>query len=111
MVIELPPLRERQEDLRELATTVLGHLCRQQGRAPAELSEDALRALQQHSWPGNIRELRNVLERALLFCSERRIEQRFVSLREGAPPATGCRAPDDQLAGPPGHSRGVGRQA
>ena len=68
LTLELPPLRERSDDLREVALTVLGDLCRRRGRNAPTLADDANEVLQQYRWPGNVRELRNVLERALLFC-------------------------------------------
>ena len=66
-VIELrvPPLRERGADLPALATTILERLAREQGRAVPHLSADALAAMAAHPFPGNVRELENLLERAL----------------------------------------------
>jgi DNA-binding NtrC family response regulator len=74
VVIALPALRERKEDIAPLARSMVAHLCRQQGRAALELTEPAVATLQEHAWPGNIRELRNTLERALLFCKNDRID-------------------------------------
>jgi DNA-binding NtrC family response regulator len=68
LTLEIPPLRERVEDIRAVALTVLSELSRRRGRAAPTLAEDAVEVLQQYRWPGNVRELRNVLERALLFC-------------------------------------------
>jgi DNA-binding NtrC family response regulator len=68
LTLEIPPLRERREDIRAVALTVLGALCRRRGRVTPELARDAADMLEQYRWPGNVRELRNVLERALLFC-------------------------------------------
>lgn len=68
MPIALPPLRERaREDVVELAAHILDVLSPTVGGAPTALSDDALDALLRYSWPGNIRELRNVLERAMLM--------------------------------------------
>jgi DNA-binding NtrC family response regulator len=67
LVFELPPLRERGEDLSELVQVLLVELSRKKGRVVPSLSPDALALLGRYRWPGNIRELRNVLERALLF--------------------------------------------
>lgn len=66
-VIELrvPPLRERQDDLPGLAAKVLQRLAPAQGRAVPLLSSDALEALRAYHFPGNVRELENILERAL----------------------------------------------
>jgi DNA-binding NtrC family response regulator len=67
LVFELPPLRERSEDLEDLIHVLLLDLSRKKGRPVPSLSQDALALLRRYHWPGNIRELRNVLERALLF--------------------------------------------
>ena len=67
MPITLPPLRERaREDIVELVAHLLSELAATLPGAPTLLSDDALDALLRYSWPGNIRELRNVLERAML---------------------------------------------
>ncbi len=63
--IQVPPLRERLEDLPALCEAIFEELQSGAG-APCELSSDALALLGRHAWPGNIRELRNVLERAAL---------------------------------------------
>jgi len=62
----VPPLSERAEDIPDLAQNLLGRITEEWGREPVKLSREALGVLQRHAWPGNIRELRNVLERALL---------------------------------------------
>jgi two-component system, NtrC family, response regulator AtoC len=63
----LPPLRARaREDLASLIDRIAGELRQQLPHAPAEISESALDQLLRHAWPGNIRELRNVLERAMI---------------------------------------------
>jgi DNA-binding NtrC family response regulator len=65
--VVLPPLRARaREDLVSLIDRIAGELRRQLPHAPADISEGALDQLLRHSWPGNIRELRNVLERAMI---------------------------------------------
>lgn len=66
VVIRVPPLRERKEEILPLARHFLAHFCRDFRRSPATLTEDAERALEDHSWPGNVREIRNVIERALM---------------------------------------------
>jgi DNA-binding NtrC family response regulator len=68
MPINLPPLRARsREDLLELAAHLLDQLSPSLAGAPTALSDDALDAILRYPWPGNIRELRNVLERAMLM--------------------------------------------
>jgi len=65
--LTIPPLRERPEDVEILARYLLDRLIADLGSGPVELSQSALRALASYSWPGNIRELRNLLERAVLL--------------------------------------------
>ncbi|MGH7128472.1 MAG: sigma-54 interaction domain-containing protein, partial [Planctomycetaceae bacterium] len=65
--IVLPPLRERREDIFELAAHFLTRSARRQGKHVLEFDEDALTALERHPWPGNIRELENVIERAVVL--------------------------------------------
>jgi sigma-54 dependent transcriptional regulator, flagellar regulatory protein len=60
--IELPPLRERKEDLAELVANVLER-CRRLGQQPVQMTGGALRILRCYDWPGNIRELANLMER------------------------------------------------
>jgi two-component system, NtrC family, response regulator AtoC len=62
--LELPPLRDRPRDLALLAATLLDEACRRLGRAPLALSLGAAGAVFRHDWPGNIRELRHVIEYA-----------------------------------------------
>jgi DNA-binding NtrC family response regulator len=65
----VPPLRERLDELETLARKLLADAAEAHGRAtPPDLPEDALHMLRRHTWPGNIRELRNVLERAVVLC-------------------------------------------
>ena len=64
--LQTPPLMERVADIPVLAQYLLGRLTADWGREPVQLSSAAQSLLQRHLWPGNIRELRNVLERALL---------------------------------------------
>jgi DNA-binding NtrC family response regulator len=63
--VHLPPLRQRIEDLPELARHFVERTCRNFGLAPKRLTPDGLRVLQAYSWPGNIRELENIIERTV----------------------------------------------
>ena len=68
--LRLPPLRERgREEIADLAVRTLLDLRRRLGRGPSRLSADALEVLVHYGWPGNIREMRNVLERVLLLAA------------------------------------------
>jgi len=65
--IDLPPLKERREDVVPLACHFLKRFGESMGRAPCPLSAEAERALNGYEWPGNVRELRNTIERAVLL--------------------------------------------
>ena len=71
--LEVPALRDRREDVRLLAEHLLVDIAADLGRASLALMPDAVDALAAHSWPGNIRELRNVLERACLLSDRDRL--------------------------------------
>ncbi len=63
----LPPLRERREDIKELAFYFLQSFSKREGKAELKLSKDAISALENYVWRGNIRELKNVMERAVIL--------------------------------------------
>ncbi len=71
--IELPPLRERVEDILPLAVHFLDLICTELGRDPLTLTNQHIDLLQRHRWPGNIRELRNVIERAIILTKGARL--------------------------------------
>jgi NtrC-family two-component system response regulator AlgB len=71
--IEIPPLRERSEDIPALASRLLAFYGRSHHRRFVGFSEETLAAFKGYSWPGNIRELRNVVERASILCPSERI--------------------------------------
>ncbi|HEY4730655.1 MAG TPA: sigma-54 dependent transcriptional regulator, partial [Myxococcales bacterium] len=73
--IELPPLRERREDIRDLAQHFLARTAAEHGRAPQTLSEGALQLLDRYRWPGNIRELENIMARMTVVCDSEVIEE------------------------------------
>ena len=87
-VIELrvPPLRERREDVPKLAGRVLERLGRDGGQAPTRLTPEALSALLSYPFPGNVRELENILERAVALCENNIIQPN--DLRLSSPPAS-----------------------
>jgi len=72
--IELPPLRERIEDIPALAGAFIGKLNREMGKGVRGIHPRALDALKAYRWPGNIRQLRNAIENAMLFCDGDTIE-------------------------------------
>ncbi|MFZ0060475.1 MAG: sigma-54 dependent transcriptional regulator [Pyrinomonadaceae bacterium] len=75
--LAFPPLRERVEDIPTVAQYLLEKVAADLGRGEIRLDPESIRALQSYSWPGNIRELRNVIERAVLLS-----EQRTISIKD-----------------------------
>jgi DNA-binding NtrC family response regulator len=71
--LAFPPLRERVEDIPTVAQYLLEKVAADLGRGEIQLEPESIKALQSYSWPGNIRELRNVIERAVLLSGERTI--------------------------------------
>jgi NtrC-family two-component system response regulator AlgB len=67
ITVEMPPLRAREGDLLRFAEHYLSHFARQCGRRLNGLAADAVTRLSNHSWPGNLRELRNAIERAVIL--------------------------------------------
>ena len=68
IIIDVPPLCQRLEDIDDLANHFLTEVCTEMGIAPKTLSPDAIAALKECEWTGNIRELRNVVERLVILC-------------------------------------------
>jgi DNA-binding NtrC family response regulator len=68
MRLRLPPLRDRRSEVLALAVGFLAQASSREGLPPPQLSAPAIEALLEHTWPGNIRELRNVMERAMVLC-------------------------------------------
>ena len=92
--IELPPLRQRTEDIVPLAAHFLTDICTSLGRSAPRLTRQQSDVLLQHQWPGNIRELRNVIERAVILTGGSRLRldlalgSRPTSSRPGDPAAS-----------------------
>jgi DNA-binding NtrC family response regulator len=82
--LRIPPLRERVEDIPIVANSLLRNLATDLAREQQELSLSAETLLKSYSWPGNIRELRNVLERVALTCESRVIEAQDLGLAQRA---------------------------
>lgn len=74
VTLELPPLRDRVDDILLLARHFLGDFCKKARRGVPEFSAPARNRLQSHLWPGNVRELRNLMERLAYLSTEDRIE-------------------------------------
>ena len=80
VVLEVPPLRERLEDLPELSQHILVRLSRELDRPLASLTQGALRRLLSFDFPGNVRQLENLLSQARIFCSEDTIREEDIQL-------------------------------
>ncbi|NOX54011.1 MAG: AAA domain-containing protein [Planctomycetes bacterium] len=76
ITLELPPLRDRKEDIFELALHFLQRAARRAGKKITHIDDDALEALHRYDWPGNIRELENAVERAVVLAEDTRITLR-----------------------------------
>jgi len=72
--LHLPPLRDRIEDIPALAGSFIRQINLRTGNVITGITPRALDALKSHNWPGNIRELRHVIERAMLFCDDEQID-------------------------------------
>jgi DNA-binding NtrC family response regulator len=94
----VPPLRERREDIPQLANEFMRRLGRKHGVHIKGFTDAALRILNEHSWPGNVRELQNVVERAVIMCGESgMLEPAHLGLGDHLP---GSASPDE-IAGAP----------
>jgi DNA-binding NtrC family response regulator len=78
--IEIPPLRERRDDIPALVEHFVQKHAQRTGRRVDKIDEDALAGLQQYDWPGNVRELENTIERAVVLSSGPVITARAVSV-------------------------------
>lgn len=78
--LQLPPLRERRDDIPALLEHFAAQVSAQNGWKPVPFSTDALQALQSHTWPGNVRELRNLVERLMLLATEGQVDLATVQM-------------------------------
>jgi DNA-binding NtrC family response regulator len=83
--IEIPPLRERREDIPALVEHFIRKHAQRTGRRIERLDDDALAGLQQYEWPGNVRELENTIERAVVLSQGPTITSRAISVLGAAP--------------------------
>jgi transcriptional regulator with GAF, ATPase, and Fis domain len=86
--IQIPPLRERSDDIMTLAHHFVDRFCRDVNKKPLLLSDGAVEELRNYSWPGNVRELQNCIERAVILTEGDTIQPRHLSLsfRQPGPP-------------------------
>jgi two-component system nitrogen regulation response regulator NtrX len=84
----VPPLRDRREDIPQLADHFLREFTTAYGRKPKELTPEAYRVLSEYHWPGNVRELKNLIERIVILNPQVRVDARHIPLQtQRRPPA------------------------
>jgi two-component system, NtrC family, response regulator PilR len=112
-VIELPmpPLRECRADIPALARAILERAAAQGGEPPARLAPDALEELGRHDFPGNIRELENILERALALSGNEEIRAEDLRLASPATPPDAAAASTSGSEALPDYLDGIERKA
>ncbi len=81
--IHVPPLRERLEDIPELTEYFLAHLKKKYNKPALTVNKRVIEQLQKYNWPGNIRELKNALERAVILSENNNLEIKHFSLNPG----------------------------
>jgi two-component system, NtrC family, nitrogen regulation response regulator NtrX len=84
--IHVPPLRERKDDIRELVEYFLEYFSIEYGQKPKRITDDAVKLLEAYDWPGNIRELRNVIERFVIMTPAPLITPKNIVIGESARP-------------------------
>ncbi len=82
--LKMPALREIPEDIPLMVEQVVERLARQSGNPPPHISDEAMLALRRYDFPGNVRELENILERAMALCSDNRITESDLYLTQGS---------------------------
>jgi len=82
--LPLPPLRERPDDIDDLVHLFIAELNLVAGKRVSVVGDEAWRRLRAHSWPGNARELRNAVERCVLFSEGERFPERWLQLGDGS---------------------------
>ena len=96
--LQLPPLRERRDDIPSLVEHFAQQVCAQNGWKPVPFKPEAIQALQAYSWPGNVRELRNAVERLMLLATEDKVDLAIVEA--ALPQSTPAGLPASISSGP-----------
>jgi len=91
--MDIPPLRQRLEDIPFLAEKFCFEAARELKKQTPEISEDTISLLRDHSWPGNIRELKNVVKRAVLLSDSHIITPKHISFLSTNLPDEGVQSP------------------
>ena len=72
--LQLPPLRERREDVPLLLAHFLERYCQENAKSPRQFTQSAMKLMMDYDWPGNVRELENVVERAVVLSTQERVD-------------------------------------
>jgi DNA-binding NtrC family response regulator len=83
--ITIPPLRERNEDIIELANYFIRKYCKEMKKPMKGLSREAISLMDRYHWPGNVRELENTIERAIILCEGKKILPEHLAIRVSTP--------------------------
>jgi two-component system, NtrC family, response regulator AtoC len=112
VTLRIPPLRERVSDIPPLAEHFLALFCQEHGKAPKRLSAQALEMLARYPWPGNVRQLRNVIESVVVFHQGEEVQPGDlpVEVRESVA-VSSAGAPVQSVAGEPRTMADIERQA
>jgi len=79
--VSIPPLRERREDIPELANHFINKYCHEMKKTPKNISREAMKLLEKYHWPGNVRELENTIERAIILCEGKKVLPEHLAIR------------------------------
>lgn len=93
LALEIPPVRERTLDIPDLAESIMARISERRGNPSPRLSEAAIEKLQAYSWPGNIREMENVLESVTAFCDGQTISAADLTFAKSASSTADTTAP------------------
>ena len=83
--LQIPPLRERIEDIPELASYFIEKYCTEMKKFKKTISRETMKLLERYHWPGNVRELENTIERAIILCEGKKIEPEHLAIRIQTP--------------------------
>lgn len=89
MEITLPPLRERGDDINELAERLLERTCKRLNRPTMHFTEEALQSLKHYHWPGNVREMENLIERSVILADSEHIDSKVLGINHAGVTTTG----------------------
>ncbi|MBN9163480.1 MAG: sigma 54-interacting transcriptional regulator [Myxococcales bacterium] len=98
ITIEVPPLRERRDQISAIASELLVKACADANRPPMALTKESLARLESYDWPGNVRELKNAIERAVLLSQGDTLDPMALPAGDAADDAAGARLRNDLAA-------------